>query len=66
MLDVRKRKKSRENQWTNENPNYMNNEVLQEEYINLVRSCTNSVDSCKDKVIRKVCDNVYLTEKEWN
>uniref|UniRef100_A0A6C0AZT1 C2H2-type domain-containing protein n=1 Tax=viral metagenome TaxID=1070528 RepID=A0A6C0AZT1_9ZZZZ len=66
LKKVEKKQMKNINQWTNENPNYMNNEVLQEEYINLVRSCTNSVDSCKDKVIRKVCDNVYLTEKEWN
>ena len=50
-------------QWTNKHPNYMNNEKLQEEYINLVRGCTSSIDACKNKVIRKVCDNVYLTEK---
>ena len=50
-------------QWTDEHPNYMDSERLQEEYLNLVRGCTSSIDSCKDKVIRKVCDNVYLTEK---
>ena len=63
---VEKKQMKNINQWTDKNPNYMNNELLQEEYINLVRSCTNSVDSCKDKVIRKLCDNVYLTEKQWN
>jgi hypothetical protein len=50
-------------QWTDEHPNYMENDKLQEEYINLVRSCTTSIDASKDKVIKKVCDNVYLTEK---
>lgn len=51
-------------QWTNKYPNYMDNSKLQEEYIGLVKSCTSSIDSCKGKVIRKLCDNVYLTEKE--
>ena len=51
-------------QWLDEHPNYMDNEILQEEYIDLIRGCTNSVDACKDKVFRKVCENVYLTEKE--
>ena len=50
------------NQWTDENPNYMQNDRLQEEYINLVRGCTSSLDECRDKVIKKVCDNVYVTQ----
>lgn len=49
-------------QWTDKNPNYMKHEKLQEEYVNIVRSCTSSMDKCKDKIIRKVCDNVYLTQ----
>lgn len=49
-------------QWTDEHPNYMKSDKLQDEYINLVRGCTSSMDTCKDKVIRKVCDNVYLTK----
>ena len=51
-------------QWTDEHPNYMDDEKLQDEYINLVRKCTSSVEECKNKVIKKVCDNVYLTDKE--
>ena len=48
-------------QWTDKHPNYMENERLQEEYINLIRGCTSSIDACSSKVIRKVCDNVYIT-----
>ena len=51
-------------QWTDKHPNYMNNETQQEEYLNLVKGCTSSIDHCKNKVVRKLCDNVYLTEKE--
>ena len=51
-------------QWTDEHPDYMDDEKLQDEYINLVRKCTSSVEECKNKVIKKVCDNVYLTDKE--
>ena len=51
-------------QWTDEHPNYMENEKLQEEYINLVRSCTSSIDASKDKIIRKMCDNVYITDNK--
>lgn len=51
-------------QWTDKYPNYMEHDKLQNEYINIVRNCTSSMDKCKDKVIRNVCDNVYLSEKE--
>ena len=46
--------------WTEANPHYMDNEELQEKYLELVKSCTGSIDGCKDKVIKKVCDNVYI------
>jgi hypothetical protein len=49
------------NQWTDEHPDYMENDKLQEEYIDLMRGCTSSIDACKDKVIRKVCDKVYVS-----
>ena len=42
----------------------MEDDKLQDEYINLVRKCTSSVEECKEKVIKKVCDNVYLEDKE--
>ena len=51
-------------QWTDKHPNYMEDDKLQDEYINLVRKCTSSVEECKEKVIKKVCDNVYLEDKE--
>lgn len=48
--------------WTNRNPKYLHNDKLQEDYINLIKGCTSSIDKCKDKVIRKLCDNVYITK----
>ena len=51
-------------QWTDEHPGYADDDQLSKEYINLVMKCTSSIESCKDKVIKKVCDNVYLTERE--
>ena len=42
-------------------------EKLKEEYVNIIRCCTTSIiDSCKYKVIKKVCDNVYFTQEEIN
>jgi len=48
--------------WTNEHPDFLENEKLQEEYLNLIKSCTSSVNSCKETAIKKVCDNVYITD----
>ena len=50
-------------QWIKEHPNYMENEQLQEEYINLIRGCTSSIDEYKDKIIKNVCDTAYIPDK---
>ena len=49
--------------WTAEHPQYMEDEVLQQEYIDLIRNCTSDVDECRDKVLKRVCDNVYINDK---
>ena len=49
--------------WTDNNPNFMDSEKLQEEYMRLIKSCTSSIDDCRGKAIKKVCDKVYI-EKE--
>lgn len=49
--------------WTEEHPQYMEDESLQEEYIDLIRKCTSNVEDCRDKVLKRVCDNVYLNDK---
>ena len=49
--------------WTDANPNFMESEKLQEEYIKLIKGCTGSIDECRGKTIKKVCDKVYI-EKE--
>ena len=49
--------------WTNANPNFMESEKLKEEYVKLIKGCTTSIDDCKVKAIKKVCDKVYI-EKE--
>jgi len=51
------------NVWLEEHPNYMNNPSEQEEFAKLMSECGKSVDEGKDKIIKKVCDNVYI-EKE--
>ena len=48
------------NVWLQEHPNYMNNPVEQEEFAKLMSECGKSVEDGKDKIIKKLCDNVYL------
>lgn len=49
--------------WTEEHPNYMEDETLQLEYIDLIRKCTSNIDECRNKVLKRVCDNIYINEK---
>tara|TARA_R110002074_G_scaffold313728_1_gene484261 strand:- start:1926 stop:2837 length:912 start_codon:yes stop_codon:yes gene_type:complete len=49
--------------WTDANPDFMESEKLQEEYMKLIKGCTTSIDDCKAKTIKNICDKVYL-EKE--
>lgn len=44
------------NEWVEENPNYREDESLQAEYMNLIKECTSSLDECKDKIIKKICN----------
>ena len=48
------------NVWLEEHPNYMNNPNEQEEFAKLMSECGKSVEDGKDKIIKKLCDNVYL------
>ena len=49
--------------WTDANPNFMDSEKLQEEYMRLIKGCTSSINDCRGKTIKKVCHEVYI-EKE--
>ena len=46
--------------WMDNNPLFMENEKLQEEYIKLVRNSTSSINQCKGRAIKNVCDKVFL------
>ena len=47
-------------QWIDDNPNYTEDDKLQDEYIKLVTKCTTSLNENERKLIKNVCDNVYL------
>ena len=54
--------------WTKEHPNWLNNSEQQEEYMQLVKNCTDDLQENKreDKVIRKVCNQTYLGDTLCN
>jgi len=48
------------NVWLEEHPNYMNNSIEQEEFAQLMSECGKSIDDGREKIIKKLCDNVYI------
>ena len=49
--------------WLDEHPNYMNNSKQQEEFAQIIRECGKSIDDSREKVVKKLCDNVYLEKQ---
>ncbi len=47
-------------EWTDANPNYMNNDRLKDEYIRLITKCSTDINECREKIIKNVCDKVYI------
>jgi len=52
------------NVWLDEHPNYMNNPSEQEEFAKLMSECGKSVEEGREKIIKKLCDNVYIEKVE--
>ena len=52
------------NVWLEEHPNYMNNSLEQEEFAQLMSECGKSIDDGREKIIKKLCDNVYIEKVE--
>ena len=48
------------NVWLETHPNYMNNHVEQEEFAKLMSECGKSIEDGREKIIKKLCDNVYI------
>jgi len=54
------------NEWLKAHPNYMNNPKQQEEFALLLSECGKSVDDVREKIIKNVCDKVYLEKEHCN
>ena len=52
------------NVWLEKHPNYMNNSLEQEEFAKLMSECGKSIDDGREKIIKKLCDNVYIEKVE--
>jgi len=52
------------NVWLETHPNYMNNPLEQEEFAKLMSECGKSIDDGREKIIKKLCDNVYIEKVE--
>ena len=50
--------------WVEEHPNWEKNSDEQEEYMKLVKICTD--DFKEDKIIKRLCNNIYLNPDESN
>jgi hypothetical protein len=51
------------NKWTEEHPDYLKVPHLQDEYTKLVKGISDTLGPNEGKVLKKVCDNVYLSDK---
>ena len=52
------------NVWLDKHPNYMNNSLEQEEFAQLMSECGKSVEDGREKIIKKLCDNVYIEKTD--
>jgi hypothetical protein len=50
--------------WIAENPNWEKDQRLQEEYMKLVKNCTDDIDQHKraDKIVKKLCTKVSIND----
>ena len=64
LKNVERKQMQNINVWLEEHPNYMNNSYQQEEFAKLLSECGKSVDDGRDKIIKNVCDNVYLDKED--
>ena len=50
--------------WLDAHPNYMNYSNQQDEFAELLRECGKSIDNNREKIIKNLCNEVYLDKEE--
>ena len=66
LKDVERKQMQNINVWLEQHPNYMNNAKQQEEFAKLLSECGKSVDDGREKIIKNVCDNIFINKEECN
>ena len=41
----------------------MNNSKQQEEFAEIIRECSKSIDDSREKIIKNLCNNIYLDKE---
>jgi hypothetical protein len=49
--------------WQNENPCYMEDSDKKDEFIQLVKNTMDNVEQKQDKILKNICKNVYINDK---
>ena len=49
-------------EWMDENPDYENDEKKQQEFIQLIVKCGESIDGIDSKIIKRLCNSSYLKD----
>ena len=49
--------------WTDANPDFMTEDSLQDEFVKLIGNCTTSFEGKDDKIIRNICQHIYLSQQ---
>ena len=50
--------------WIREHPDYMDDENLKHEYMLLVNKCSSSLNDHEKKIVKNMCENIYLNEEK--
>ena len=50
--------------WLDAHPNYMNSSNQQDEFAELLRECGKSIDDNREKIIKNLCNQVYLDKED--
>ena len=64
--DVSKLQTKNINKFIIDNPNWMNNEKLKEQYIDIVKKTTEPIHNKKTKIIDNLLDTIYLKDENIN
>ena len=64
LKNVERKQMQNINVWLEEHPNYMNNSQKQEEFAKLLSECGKSVDDGREKIIKNVCEKVFLDKED--